>query len=477
MTRSIVLGASCLALLAGCGVFTANNRENIRAQQAIMMGDAPAALKALEKRSDLPGRLDRAVILADMGQLEESNREFDGALGLITEYERRALVSAQEAGRGAGSLLINDKVLEYQGEGYEKVMLHAYKARNYLLLGDQEAARVEIRNANLRQEEEMKRHQAAIDAAAKDQQKTAINVSAMSSNIDSQFASQEAILKRVTNVYQNPFATYLSGYVYEANGEPGDAFVDYKNAYRFVSAPVVGNEVVRLAQKLGRNDEAKGLGLTVPRGKPVDAGDTLVIIDNGFAPQRRELKFPIPTPHTVLFAAVPLTQPIPTDLEDVEILDADGQSLGRTSMLVDVEAMSVRDLHDRYPGILVRQFVRLAAKEAAAFAAQEAAKKDATAALIVGIGTTVMNAVSEQADLRSWYALPRSMHVARVRTRPDATSVTLRLLGPGGAPMREMAVPIVTRGKERMVVARYVAGRLLAQGGAPTATNQTAAAR
>ncbi len=477
MKASIAIGAVGALVLAGCGgVLTANNKENLRAEQSVMQGDPAAALKALEGRNDLVGRLDRAVVLADMGQVRASNDEFDRALGMITEYERRALISAQEAGRGAASLLVNDKTLEYQGEGYEKVLIHAYKARNYLLLGDQEAARVEIRNANMRQDEERKKHQAAIDAAAAEEKKSTINTGAMTSKIDAEFASQQTIMSRVKTPYQNPFATYLSGYVYEANGEPDDAFIDYKSVYTVLPNPVVSEDVSRMAAKLGRSGEARALRVSAA-AKASAGQDTLVIIDNGFAPHRRELKFPIPTPQTVLFAAVPLTQPVPTDLDEVDVLDADGHALGRTSMMVDVEAMSVRDLRDRYPGILVRQFVRLAAKEAAAYAAKEAAKQDATASLIVSIGTSVGNAITEQADLRTWYMLPRSIHVARVRTPPGSTSVTLRLLGPGGTTLRETQVPIVSNGKERLVVARYVAGRMIPQGTTPGAAAQTAAAR
>jgi hypothetical protein len=472
MTRRIALLVACLASVPGCSVVTANNRQSLQATQAVSSGDPAAALAALEGHDDLPDRLDRAVILADMGRPVESNQEFDRALAMIQDYEGRAVISARDAGRNVSSVALNDKVLEYKGEGFEKVLIHVYKARNDMLLGDEQAARVEIRNANLRQDEERRRNQEAINEARQEAH-TTVDGAKLDGEIDRQFAQQQAILARLDNVYQNPFATYLSGYVYEANGEPGEAFVDYKNAFQMTRSSLVGADVVRLAEKLKRKGEARALGLEVPSGKTTSGGNTLVLIDNGFAPQRRQIKFPIPTPQTVLFAAVPISQPMPSDLGESEIVDEQGNVLGRTDMLVDVEAMSVRNLHDRYPEILVRQVARLAAKGVASHAAHEAAKKksgnDRTAELLVDLATSVFNAVTEQADLRTWYALPRSIHVARVQTPPDSAQVTLRLLTPGGQTLREVSAPIVvTKGGERLVVARYAGGSVLTQAPSPS---------
>ncbi len=455
----------CGLVAAGCGgVLTANNSENLRAQEAVSAGDPASALRALANRNDLPGRLDRAVILGEMGRPRESNVEFDGALQLIRDFESRARISAQETARGASSLLVNDKTLEYQGSGYEKVLIHALKARNYLILGQAEEARVEIRNANMRQDEERKAHQKDIAATQADAKNNHLDMHAIDAEINRQFGAQSSIITRVSSAYQNPFATYLSGVVYEANDEPGDAFVDYKNAYRIVPSPLIAGEIGRLSQRLNRRDESAALGITVPKGKAVAAGNTLVIVDNGFAPRRRELKFPLPTPQTALFVAVPLTDPVPTDLGEVEVLDATGATIGKTEMLVDIEALSVRDLHDRYPGILVRQFIRAAAKEGGALAAQKAAGNNTAAVLAAGIGTSLMNAVTEQADLRTWYALPRSVHVAHVTTPPGETEATLRLLDGGGRLLRDVKVPIASPpGKLKLVVVRYVDGRVLVQ--------------
>ncbi|MEO8604704.1 MAG: hypothetical protein ABI629_19200 [bacterium] len=459
MSRRIAVLCATAVLLGGCGTLTANNTELLKARQQLASGNADAALAevAVDERDDLPAILDRAMILQAQGKPVESNAEFDRAIQCVHDYEARAVLSATAAGTGAGSLMLNDKVLEYQGDGFEKVLMHGFKARNYLMLGDPESARVEIRNANMRQDEERKKNQEAIDEAKKEGEGKYAP-----SEIDKQFGASQAALSRLDNVYQNPFATYLSGVVYEVNGEPGDAFIDYKQAYEMVPNPLVGADLTRLAKQLGREDElpAGGVGAVADGAAP---GNVLVFLDNGLAPERVQIKFPLPGPGTVLFAAVPMTQPVSTNVTEADVVGANGEVLGHTQMLVDVEAMSVRSLHDHYPGILTRQAIRLATRAAAGAVAQQ---QLGAAGLLL---TTTFNAIAEQADLRAWYTLPRSVHVARINLPADQQQLTLRLLDGSGSTVREVAVPVISPAGASLRVAslRYVDGQVIAAGQPP----------
>lgn len=471
-TRIAALFVASAFVVTGCGTMTANNKEMKNARLHLGTGDLNAALAAQKNRKDLCGILDRAVLYQLQGNPVASNQEFDQALAQIKTYEDRAVISATEVGKGAGSVLLNDKVLEYQGEGFEKVMIHTLKARNYLMLGDEEAARVEIRNANMRQDEERKRNEEAIEAAKAEQ---ASHNLTFDDQINTAFASSQEVLSRLDNVYQNPFATYLSGVVYELNGELDDAFLDYKLAYEMVPNPVIGSDLARLGGKLRRGDEVEALGLHAD-SKAGAGGNTLVLLDNGLSPERVEMKIPIPAGNTVAAAALPVSQPIPTNLSEVAILDAEGNELGRTAMMVDIEAMSVRNLRDHYPAILTRQAIRLAAKIAASNAAVAAARQqDATAGLVVQLFTSVANVVTEQADLRGWYQLPRSVHVGRLTLPPDTHEVTVRLLDLGGNPIGDLKVPVIEADDHLKIVGlRYVNGQTIALRPAVPATPQMA---
>lgn len=467
--RIRLLGAVlAAAALTGCSIVTANNRPMLEAREDMAQGRWPQALEAVDagkfaERDALCGMLDRGVILQNQGRFQESNAEFDRAIRKIKEYEARAVISATEVAAAAGTMVLNDKTLEYQGQGYEKVLVHALKARNYLMLGDEESARVEIRNAEMRQEEERKKHEDAIEAARKEGEEKKVDVRGLSAQVDREFASSEPILKRLHNVYQNPFSAYLQGVVYELNGEPDLAFLQYRSAYWLYPSPLITSELVRLARKEDRLDELGKLGISaVPKAGPTRAGNTLVFVDNGFAPERTEIKFPIPTGDTLLFVALPMTRAIPTNLGEVEITEAAGaRVLGRTDALVDIEAMSVRDLRDRYPGILIRQAIRLAARGVAANQARRSAEGDA-AELAVMVGTSVFNAVVEQADLRAWYALPRTIHVARIDVPAGDREIRLRFLDPAGRPMSERVVPVTAANEHlNVVLVRYISGQVI----------------
>lgn len=480
--RGALLALVAVAALSGCSVVTANNKPMLEARQEMLQGrwdDALGAVAAgkFADRDSLCGMLDRGVILQNQGRWQQSNAELERAVQKIKEYEARAVISGTEVAAAAGAMVLNDKTMEYQGQGYEKVLVHALKARNYLMLGDEEGARVEIRNAEMRQEQERKKHQEAIEGARKEARDNKVDLGQFSGQIDREFASSSEILKRLDNVYQNPFATYLQGVVYELNDEPDLAFLQYRNAYALNPSPLITSELLRLARKENRLDELEKLSIQkVPEKGPTRAGNTLVFVDNGFAPERAEIKFPIPTGDTLLFVALPMTRPFPTTLGEVEVADAAGGAvLGRTNALVDVEAMSVRDLRDRYPGILVRQAVRLAGRAAAANQARKAAKSDGEQ-LAVMIGTSIFNAVVEQADLRAWYALPRTMHVARIDLPAGAREVRLRFLDTAGRLMSERVVPVVAANERLNVVSvRYISGQVMVA--APESNRGTVAAQ
>ena len=61
-----------------------------------------------------------------------------------------------------GAVVSNDNAISYQVPYYEQGMLHSYQALNYLFQHDLEGALVEIRRANLVQENALKAYQGEI---------------------------------------------------------------------------------------------------------------------------------------------------------------------------------------------------------------------------------------------------------------------------------------------------------------------------
>lgn len=92
---------------------------------------------------------DRVVYYLDLGMLHHWN----GNYGQSNEYLEKAERAIEEnftksLTRSASSLILNDNVLAYAGEDYEDIYLNAFKALNYLALGQNDEAFVEVRRIN-----------------------------------------------------------------------------------------------------------------------------------------------------------------------------------------------------------------------------------------------------------------------------------------------------------------------------------------
>lgn len=103
-------------------------------------------LEYLEKQGPLLYALDAGLLAHHSGELEASNRYLDEAERLIREAYTES-VSANIA-----SYFVNDNTKAYQGEDYEDLYLNVFKALNYVRSSDGEAALVELRRFNEKQQ-------------------------------------------------------------------------------------------------------------------------------------------------------------------------------------------------------------------------------------------------------------------------------------------------------------------------------------
>ena len=103
-------------------------------------------LAYLETQGPLLYALDAGMLTHHGGMSTQSNRYLDQAERLIRELYTES-VSANVA-----SYLVNDNTRPYQGEDYEDLYLNVFKALNYVRLSEGEAALVELRRFNEKQQ-------------------------------------------------------------------------------------------------------------------------------------------------------------------------------------------------------------------------------------------------------------------------------------------------------------------------------------
>ncbi|HEY9162223.1 MAG TPA: hypothetical protein VIS94_14190 [Desulfomonilia bacterium] len=449
----VILCLVLSAALSGCAAFSNYTRDTEKARISISQGNFQQALKEFPESKAKSGneiliRMERGTLLQATGDFQFSTKEFELAAGLIKEQENKAVISASEAAYQTASLLVNEKVIPYEGQNFEKVMVHTLDALNYLMMGNTEDARVEIRNSYRVQQDLYNKHYKDIEKAKKDSQGMNYEDSFKTSGSDSYNRMKETA-SSVVSIYQNAFAYYISSLVYELNGEEDEAYIDLKKA--ILSAPncvALQRDLIRMSRDLGYRDDLDRWQNRFGRFTPLpkDSVDIFVIFELGLAPYREEFKLVLPIPSVGLVSvAVPVYAYIPS-LVTGGFITAGGLS-DETSIVSDTDAIASRNLLDDYPILLAKQAVRAALKGTAT---REAGKQyGGWAQLAAGVAF----AITEQADLRTWSTLPKQIHVARLFVPRGTDELTVTAL-PGVPGKFSEKIKIPPNARHVVVLAR-----------------------
>ncbi len=443
----LITGFLVLLLVAGCSSLSSYTQTTQQARLSISQGRFADALtvfpeKAAHGKDEVLIRLERAVLLQAMGKYRESSREFQLAADKIGKYENRAVVSAGRTAFQAGSLILNEQVQPYEGEDFEKILIHAMNAVNYLMAGDTEGARVEIRIAYQRQNELREKHAKAIEKAEREGRTESWEQSFQKAD-SGRYRELSSRAGNVHSVYQNAYAYYISSLVYELGGERDEAYIDLKKG--ILAAPEsesIRKDLIRLSRELGfYEDEQRWVARYGALEKEYGTGtDVFVIFQHGSAPVKEPLSFPIPLPEGGLaFASLPVYRFVPSGTQAGNV-GVEGRNV-RTSVVSDIDAVAARNLLDEFPVLFAKQVARSILK------AQMTKKLSREYGALGAITGTLASAVTEQADLRTWASLPKEIQVARVFV-PEHTGQIRVTSVPGG----HAAVVEIPEGTRHLIV-------------------------
>ena len=348
-----------------------------------------------------------------VGNSDVSMADFKASMDKIRENDNKALFSASAFGANVAATVVNDNAIPYEGEGYERVLLHHYQALNYLKIKDLDGAGVEVRRANAEQNDSLKRFEKEIEAAQEEARKKRIDSN--SSQIGSQYAQMDEVAGKVKNSFQNAYTFYVSGFIYELLRQPNDAYIDYKKALEiYPENRYLQKDVLRLAANLDMREELDTLKERFPGANNrfineggADTGELLVLFEDGFVPQKHEIKISLPAGKAgIVSIAFPIYQEQWSPPVPLRVLN-NSDFIGSTEPICDIRALAVKALKEKVPAIATRQIIRAIAKGASA---AEAKKQMGD---LGQFATIVWNLVSENADLRSWLTLPANAQILR----------------------------------------------------------------
>lgn len=394
MKTGVLAALALLATVAGCASARVSDTESTRLFREGKYEESASLLReGLQKqlpdgRDQLLYLLDLGLALHSAGQFEESNKVFLEAdkVAEIKDYTSLATES--------GTLLVGENIKDYKAEDFEYVMISTYLAMNYALAGNNEDALVEARRVN---------------------RKLSLMVS-----------------QGQRKYKQNAFARYLSAILYESEGDANNAYVDYKMTFNLEpDFPGLGKDLWRMAHVLRMSDEMERwderFGLTAEDHKEAKRvlpktgnGEVIVLFENGISPIKR------PNPR---WNSIPKFYPRSNPVTHAEV-ELNGKVVGPTARLHDIERTAIENLEEKYGGMIAKKVGGVVAKEVVANQIE-----NRTNSPVLGAIARVAFYASDQADLRSWYLLPKDLQIARFAVDPGVYKV--RLLptrGPAGAP-------------------------------------------
>jgi hypothetical protein len=401
-----------ILLLASCSHFAKTSSQANYYLKAREYDKALELQKPLaEKDSD-----DQLVYLLDYGTALHLAGKYDESIKVFLEADDIAAIKDYHSlSRIAGSILLNEGMVQYKGDDFEKVFIHVYLALDFLMKHDLDGALVETRRTN----EILQKYR---DEAKK-------------------------------NYDQNAFAFYLSGIIWEADRKWDDAYISYKDALtQDPKNKIFQKDFYRLSKMASRQEEAKFIfkkyGINAAEvakladENPIGKNDSELI----FIYQQGEGPIKKPNPN---FPRIPKLYPQASEAVSAKIavkIEVAGQAPSpqhdsqyalksvETKEVYNVSDVAIKTLDDQYAALIAKRAAGIATKYVAA---KEISKKNELLGTVAWIG---MNLV-DQADLRQWSNLPGAFQVARIKLQPGEYEVSAESLDYRGNPLSEKMSP------------------------------------
>ncbi|MCW8327296.1 hypothetical protein MD588_00580 [Photobacterium sp. SDRW27] len=394
------------ANLSTQSLFSHYSATNAQAYEALQQGKYHQAVEALPEApaGNILDGMERGRVNFVAEQYPTSFTALQHADMAVKEQQRQASIQISEGFNQAGALLTNDNMITYQPADYELGFLHLYLALNYIQQKDLEGALVEVRRANLVQEAAKKYREAELENAAQEAQRKGL-----SQNLGAVLARYPDAGDKLGNV-QNGYLFYLSGVLYEADGDYNSAYIDYKRALAVAPRNVyIADTVLRLATRLQMNEDRKQLEARYGKynAPKADSGRVVILDEQGVVQPRDGWRLPLWLEDSrgdgvIYNLALPYyPNTVSPRFSDLML---DNQSV-KSSELTNVTNMAKNSLNEELPVIVVRQALRVVAKN-------EVRKSAAKGGNDVGnVLANIFNTLTEQPDTRSWQSLPSSINM------------------------------------------------------------------
>jgi hypothetical protein len=421
-----------IAMLTACStatftdLFNNYNQQMHNVNKAQQQGDFKQAISLIPPRSQGDGSynlslLEKARLEFLANNNEQSLIDFEKAYKLIQQAQLAAKLELSRGIDNVAAVMSNDNAIRYDIPLYEQSMLHSYQALNYIAQHNLSGALVEVRRANLVQEQAIKANKNSLNEY---QEK-----SGSGDRYNQQYPAMDNLIGNIKNGFQNAYTFYLSALLYEAAGNSNDAYIDYKKALEiYPDNSYLQRDVWRLANRLSMSSDISLLKARLPQSitlnKDPELGQVIFIVENGIVAAQEEIAINLPiftSQNNMRFYSVALPS-YQNHLRTYSPLNINYQGKSyQSEEIVRIQSLAAKQLKDDLPVIITRQITRLVAKEKLR---QQLARNNGE---LGSIFASLYNMATEKADTRSWSTLPDSIHILRLNLSPGEHSLMVNI--------------------------------------------------
>lgn len=414
LLRCLLLPCLLLSGLAGCrntaGLFLPVDQHPEvmgQARQAAAWGDARAVEgilsdldRQLPSNSHLLGLLERGRLSDLVGEGAASRAAFAEADQLFDEERLRASLTVTETLESAVALMTNDRALAYRGGLHERLLMAYFQSLNWLNEGDVPQARVELNKAlrdmrwadenlpGLRQEAQTRLGRSGLRAEGLE-----AHLDGLTAGLPEQSSADNALIY------------YLSGLLFETLGELDRAEIDYRNALaKAPGTPPIADALAHLGKS------------------PAGTGRLVILHESDWVSAKYPFSLSVflnERSYTLSLPTYPQGgQPLPYPQSFLAI----GEERPLLYPVLNVDALARQALREAFPAILLRQALRMAAKQEMQAEAHEADPW-------LGLMASLFSILSDSPDLRSWLSLPAAVTLADLRLPAGPVNLSMDMTG------------------------------------------------
>lgn len=365
----IWLGLIFVVSLAGCASYQLKTSDF---RNTLKRGEPAAAANSLKEKAETPSD-DQVVYLLEYATAQQLAKNYDESTKAFLKAEDLTdIKDYHSVSRITGSLLLNEGMVQYKGDDFEKVLINAMLAINFVEQKNFDGALVECRKLN-----------------------------------DKLYKFR---IEGKKNYDQNPFAFYLSALIWEHDRNWDNAYIDFKKAYDLnPNIPYLQEDLIRAAQNARRMEDLAKWKKSFSGVKPADLrelGEVVLIYQQGWGPSKH--------PHPD-FPRIPKLYPNFNQTR-VARLEVENGTSEPSQMISNINDVAIKTLDDQYSSLIAMRAAGIVAKEVVA---DQIRQKNELLGAVAWIGMHV----ADQADLRQWTTLPASFQVAKVRLKPGTYRV------------------------------------------------------